>query len=200
MTNTATRQASAPVDPNPLNDSASATATPQLVADLAITKTPSAPTVNAGAPLTWTLVVTNAGPSTATDATVTDTFAPAFTGVTWTCTATAGSSCAAASGVGDIATTVTLLAGGRATFVATTLDRGLGDRPAGQHGHGDGAGGHHRSAADQQQRHGHGGGHRVGRPPDHEDRPGIGRAGHERGLHDHGDEHRALGRVERGGR
>ena len=111
VTNTATRQASAPIDPNPLNDSASATATPQLVADLAITKTPSAASVNAGAPLTWTLVVTNAGPSTATDATVTDTFAPAFTGVTWTCTATAGSSCGAASGVGAIATTVTLLRG-----------------------------------------------------------------------------------------
>ena len=121
VTNTATRQASAPIDPNPLNDSASATATPQLVADLAITKTPSAPTVAAGAPLTWTLVVTNAGPSTATNAPVADTFAPAFTGVIWTCTATAGSSCAAASGVGAIATTVTLVAGGRATFVATTL-------------------------------------------------------------------------------
>jgi uncharacterized repeat protein (TIGR01451 family) len=94
-TNTASRQSSAPVDPNPLNDSASVSTTPQLVADLAITKTPSAATINAGAPLTWTLVVTNAGPSTATDATVTDTFGPAFTGVTWTCTATAGSSCAA---------------------------------------------------------------------------------------------------------
>ena len=121
VTNTATRQASAPVDPNALNDSASATATPQLVADLAITKTPSAPTVAAGAPLTWTLVVTNTGPSDATDATVTDTFAPAFTGVTWTCTATAGSSCGAASGTGAIATTVTLVSGGRATFVASTL-------------------------------------------------------------------------------
>ena len=70
-------------------------------------------------------------------------------------------------------------------------DRGLRDRPAGQHGHGDGAGGHHRSAADQQHRHGHGGGHRVGRRGDHEDRAGVGRAGHERGLHDHGDEYRA---------
>ena len=52
---------------------------------------------------------------------MTDAFAPAFTGVTWTCTATAGSSCAAASGTGAIATTVTLIAGGRATFAATTL-------------------------------------------------------------------------------
>ena len=50
-----------------------------------------------------------------------DTFAPAFTGVTWTCTATAGSSCGAASGAGAIATTVSLLSGGRATFVASTL-------------------------------------------------------------------------------
>ena len=41
--------------------------------------------------------------------------------MTWTCTATAGSSCGAASGTGAIATTVTLLAGGGATFVATTL-------------------------------------------------------------------------------
>ena len=75
---------------------------------------------------------------------------------------------------------------------------GLCHRPAGQHSHGDGAGGHHRSAAGQQQRHGHGGGHRVSRPPDHEDRSGIGRAGHERGLHDHGDEHWAVGRSECG--
>ena len=199
VTNTATRQASAPIDPNPLNDSASATATPQLVADLAITKTPSAATVAAGAPLTWTLVVTNAGPSTATDAPVTDTFAPAFTGVTWTCTATAGSSCGAASGVGAIATTVTLLVGWPRDVRRDHADRGLRDRSAGQHGHGDGAGGHDRSAADQQQRHGHGGGHRVGRRGDHEDRAGVGGAGHERGLHDHGDECRAVGRGERGG-
>ena len=121
VTNIATRQASAPVDPNALNDSASVTATPQLVADLAITKTPSAPTVAAGAPMTWTLVVTNTGPSDAAGATVTDPFGPAFTGVTWTCTATPGSSCGAASGTGAISTTVTLVSSGRATFVASTL-------------------------------------------------------------------------------
>ena len=109
------------VDEDATNNTATSSVALTPSADLAITKTPSAAAVAAGTPLTWTLAVTNAGPSTATDAPVTDTFAPAFTGVTWTCTATAGSSCAAASGAGAIATTVTLLSGGGATFVATTL-------------------------------------------------------------------------------
>ncbi|MBK7908647.1 MAG: IPTL-CTERM sorting domain-containing protein, partial [Gemmatimonadetes bacterium] len=62
-----------------------------------------------------TIVASNAGPSTATGATVTDNFPAALTGATWTCTASAGSSCPA-SGSGNISASVTLLSGGTATF------------------------------------------------------------------------------------
>ena len=64
-------------------------------------------------------MVTNAGPNTVNRrATVTDTFPAALTVNTWTCTATAGSSCTV-GGSGDNRTgTVTLLNGGSATFTA----------------------------------------------------------------------------------
>ena len=67
-------------------------------------------------------MVSNNGPSDVTGAAVADTFSTQLTGVTWTCTASAGSSCGAASGSGDIATTVNLVSGGTATYtVSATL-------------------------------------------------------------------------------
>jgi uncharacterized repeat protein (TIGR01451 family) len=72
--NTASRSASTPRDPNRDNDVATSTiqvgAGPE--ADVSITKTASAPTVDVGEQLTWTLTVSNAGPATATGAVVTD--------------------------------------------------------------------------------------------------------------------------------
>jgi uncharacterized repeat protein (TIGR01451 family) len=50
---------------------------------------------------------------------VTDTFPPAFIGVSWSCTATGGGTCAIASGTGNITTTVDLPSGATATFAAT---------------------------------------------------------------------------------
>ncbi|HMF95002.1 MAG TPA: hypothetical protein VKE96_11940 [Vicinamibacterales bacterium] len=117
--NTATRQSSAPADPNPSNDSGTAAATASLVADLEIAKTPSPAAVVAGQPLSWQILVTNHGPSDAAGVTVTDLFAPAFTGTVWSCTASIGSTCATPSGTGSIATTVDLISGGHATFVAS---------------------------------------------------------------------------------
>jgi uncharacterized repeat protein (TIGR01451 family) len=119
--NTAVLQPGAPVDPNADNDDETATITAGREADLGITKTPSSPTVTAGSALSWTIVVTNTGPSPVTGASVTDLFDAAFLSPTWTCVASAGSSCAAASGTGNIATTVSLLAGGTATFTATGI-------------------------------------------------------------------------------
>ncbi|MBW8862886.1 MAG: DUF11 domain-containing protein [Acidobacteria bacterium] len=116
VTNVAALQASAPSDPNPANDAMSAVLTPAIVADLAVTITPGATSVNPGATLTWTMVVNNDGPGDAAGATVTSAVSPAFTGASWTCTVTPGSACAAASGAGSIATTVTLVHGGSATF------------------------------------------------------------------------------------
>jgi uncharacterized repeat protein (TIGR01451 family) len=88
-------------------------------ADLSIAKTDGQTTAGAGSPVTYTITVGNAGPFPATGATVTDTFPASLTGVTWTCTASAGSSCGAASGTGNINRTVNLLVGGTATFTAT---------------------------------------------------------------------------------
>ena len=85
-------------------------------ADLAITKSDGASTAIPGAPITYTIDVTNNGPFAVTGATVTDTIPAAITGVTWTCAASAGNSCPA-SGSGNINTSaVNLMKGGTATF------------------------------------------------------------------------------------
>src|SRR2546422_4752525 len=95
-------------------------------ADLAITKTDGVTTVNQGATLTYTIVASNAGPSAVTGATVSDVFPAQESGVTWTCAASAGSSCPA-SGSGNLNASVNLLAGGTATFTATaTVTAGSG--------------------------------------------------------------------------
>ena len=99
-------------------------ATPALVADLEVTKTPSVLAVAAGAPLTWTIVVSNRGPSDVAGAAVSDCFDGAFTNVTWTCTPAAGATCGVPAGVGSIAMTLNLASGGNATFIATGLVAG----------------------------------------------------------------------------
>ena len=121
VVNTATRQSSTPADPNAANDTGTATLTSSIIADVSVTKTPSVPAAASGTAFTWTVTVVNNGPSTAVGVSVTDAFPVPFTGVTWTCTASSGSRCAAPSGTGTIAATVDLLAGGSATFVATGL-------------------------------------------------------------------------------
>ena len=71
QTNTATISDADQFDPNPGNNSASSTETPQQ-ADLALTKTVSDPTPNVGDQVTFTVTLTNAGPDTATGVQVTD--------------------------------------------------------------------------------------------------------------------------------
>ncbi len=124
ITNTATVTAPTGAnDPNPANNSATDTTTVNPKADLSITKTDGNVTDIAGTTLTYTIDVFNAGPSRITGAPVADVMPAALSGVAWTCTTTAGSSCSAVAGTGNIATTVDLLAGGRATFTVTaTID------------------------------------------------------------------------------
>jgi uncharacterized repeat protein (TIGR01451 family) len=72
LTNTATVSA-ATSDPNTSNNSATATATVVPTADLSIANTDSPDPVHVGQNLTYTIKVANAGPSSATGVTVTDT-------------------------------------------------------------------------------------------------------------------------------
>jgi uncharacterized repeat protein (TIGR01451 family) len=126
ISNTATVSA-AETDPVPGNnndteDTTVNTLPPQ--ADLSIVKTDGGVEGRWGQPLTYTLTITNAGPSGVAGATVTDNFPAGLSNVSWTCAASAGSTCPA-SGSGNIAASVDLLPSGTATFTATgTVDPG----------------------------------------------------------------------------
>ncbi|MGB8337607.1 MAG: hypothetical protein WCD07_05635 [Burkholderiales bacterium] len=100
---------------------ANASLTINPMADLSISKTDLSTTYTPGTTGTYTLTVSNAGPSNVTGAVVTDNLP---LGVTlsgpWSCTAVAGSSCSAASGGAaggnSVNLTVNLLATGTATI------------------------------------------------------------------------------------
>jgi uncharacterized repeat protein (TIGR01451 family) len=119
FTNTATVTPPAgTTDPIAGNNSFTDTDTLTPAADLSITKSDGVTNFVPGGSTTYNIVVSNAGPSTAVDSTVTDLFPAAFTAVSWTAVASAGSSVAQASGTGNIITPVTLLPGGTAIFTA----------------------------------------------------------------------------------
>ncbi len=114
ITNTATLAVPGSVINNG-NSSASDTDTLTPVADLAVTKTDGVATIVPGAPVTYTIVASNAGPSDAIGATVADTLPAAILGATWTCAGAGGGTCPAA-GSGDINALVDLPVGASVTF------------------------------------------------------------------------------------
>lgn len=79
-------------------------------ADLSMVKTSDLALVSQGL-IQYALVVSNAGPSAVTGATVTDTFAAGLSNISWTCVGINGAGCAG-SGVGNIAQSVDLPVGG----------------------------------------------------------------------------------------
>ncbi|MBX3401689.1 MAG: DUF11 domain-containing protein [Gemmataceae bacterium] len=126
LSNTATVSAPAGVtDPTPGNNSATDTSTADPRADLRITKTDGVATVVPGQGVTYTIVVTNTGPSAVTGATVADTLPAALTGVSWTSTVAGGASMTnGGTGSGNtLAAVANLPSGGSVTFtVDATLD------------------------------------------------------------------------------
>jgi uncharacterized repeat protein (TIGR01451 family) len=87
-------------------------------ADLSVSKTDGQASSVPGQPVSYTIVAGNAGPSAVTAALLSDSPPASLSGVNWTCTASAGSSCPA-SGSGPISASVNLLVGGTATFTMT---------------------------------------------------------------------------------
>ncbi|NJL01606.1 MAG: DUF11 domain-containing protein [Spirulinaceae cyanobacterium SM2_1_0] len=99
-------------------------------ADLVAVKTVDVDPATLGGPIQYVIEVRNDGPSDVVGATFTDTLPSEILGATWTCVASAGSACGAASGTGNISTTLNLLDGGTATFtidatVSTTASGSL---------------------------------------------------------------------------
>ncbi len=105
------------------------TCTPiDLEADLGISKTDGQTTAIPGQAITYTIVVTNAGPQPVVGATVSDTFPAALSGVTWDCVAGGGANCNGSSGAGNLNQSVDLPVGGRITYtvVATIAPAATG--------------------------------------------------------------------------
>ncbi len=116
ITNNASVTATTP-DPNPANNSASASTTVTALADLAIAKT-GPPTVLAAGSVAYSLAVTNAGPSDAANLIVTDTL-PA--GVTFVSASGTGWSCSNTGNVSVTCTRPALATGTAAPSIAITV-------------------------------------------------------------------------------
>jgi uncharacterized repeat protein (TIGR01451 family) len=105
------------INPPTRTPSPAPTVVPTSSSDLSITITDGSLTYTVGGSVTYTIVVRNtAGPSAVTGATVTDNFPAELSGITWTCTGSAGGTCSAANGIGNINNTVNLPIGAFVTF------------------------------------------------------------------------------------
>ena len=103
-------------DPTPGNNTATDTDTLTPQADLSVTKTDGVASVVPGGTTTYTIVVTNNGPSNVTAATIADIMPAAITSDTYTAVATGGATGFTASGSGNINDTVTMPAGSTITY------------------------------------------------------------------------------------
>ena len=90
-------------------------------ADLAATIQDNLAALGWGQTHTFSFVITNNGPTTATGATVAWTMPAQYASANWTCGATGAGSCGTASGSGSINATVTLAQGESATFSVTAV-------------------------------------------------------------------------------
>jgi uncharacterized repeat protein (TIGR01451 family)/LPXTG-motif cell wall-anchored protein len=88
---------------------------------LTITKVAATVDVTPGASLDYTIVVSNAGPSTATDVVVSDRMPAELTPVSWTCAGAQAATCAAGSGSGVPSVVVRIPAGGSVTLGVRTI-------------------------------------------------------------------------------
>jgi uncharacterized repeat protein (TIGR01451 family) len=120
LSNTATvTPPSGVTDLNTANNGATDSETINLKADLKITVSDGKSAAVAGSKDTYTITVSNLGPSNASGVVINDTFPNTFTGVTYTATQNGGASGFTASGSGNIHDTVSMPAGSKITYKAT---------------------------------------------------------------------------------
>jgi len=118
-TNTVSVSSDTPDDPQGDPNTVADTNTVIVVTDLQIIKTSGTTTVAPGGPVTYTIFVTNAGPSDAIGARVIDMFPPTLIDVSYTSTVTGTVSGNTALGFGNIDDTVNMTVGSTITYTAT---------------------------------------------------------------------------------
>ena len=110
-------------DPDPADNTATDIDTLTPTADVSVAKTLLTSPVVAGSPLTYRIVVSNAGPSNDPAVVVVDAPPSSLLAVSWTCTAVVPSQCASATGDGALSTTASVAAGSSVTYLVTgTVD------------------------------------------------------------------------------
>jgi uncharacterized repeat protein (TIGR01451 family) len=87
--------------------------------DLSLTKSDGQISATPGAPITYTVIVTNNGPEPVTGAMVNDPLPAKITGVTWTCTALGSANCGTPGGTGSLSAAATLPTGDSVIFTIT---------------------------------------------------------------------------------
>jgi hypothetical protein len=113
-------------DNNTADNTATDTDTLTPVSDVAVSISSGVSNVTAGGTVTYTIVVTNAGPSTASGVSVSDVFPSAIAAASFTSTASGGAT-GNTSGSGNIGDLVTLPPGATVTYTATaTTSAGAG--------------------------------------------------------------------------
>lgn len=90
-------------------------------ADLSIAVTAGSAFYTPGAPVNYTIVVSNAGPSAVNNTSVTDTFPSVLGNVSWSCSTTGGAQCPVPIGSGNIVIGTNLPAGSTVTIQATGI-------------------------------------------------------------------------------
>ena len=106
-------------DPNPGNNTATDTDSVTVKADLKITVADGKTAAVLGTKDTYTIVVTNGGPSNVAGTVIQDHFPSTFTGVTFTATQGGGVTGFTSSGSGDVVQTVAMPSGSHITYKAT---------------------------------------------------------------------------------
>jgi uncharacterized repeat protein (TIGR01451 family) len=106
-------------DPNPGNNTATDMDSITVKADLKVTVTDGKTAAVPGTKDTYTIVVTNVGPSNIAGAVIQDHFPSTFTGVTFTATQSGGATGFTSSGSGDVSQTVAMPSGSHITYKAT---------------------------------------------------------------------------------